>query len=125
MSQDCPHLPELLRTVRELLDGLGPKVAESARYELRVASFLLSVAERELALGPSVAEKERAELEALLGGAADSDSLEALAAVLSARLRKGELDDRLDDVLAVVLRLVTDKVRIVRPSHLDEEHRAG
>lgn len=121
MSQDRPHLPELLRTVRELLDELGPKVAPELRYDIRVASFLVSIAEREVAHGPAIDEKNRAELAALLGD--DGASLPALHGALAARLRRGELDGRLDEVLVTLLAQVADKVRIVRPSHLDKIHR--
>jgi hypothetical protein len=119
MSQDRPHIGEALRTVRELLDRIGPTLEAGPRYDLRVASYLLEMAEREVELGDGVARRDQASLTALLG---HDGTLEELERELAARLRRGELDDRLEEVTLAVLERVVDKVRIVRPSQLDPIH---
>jgi hypothetical protein len=106
--------------VRELLDGLGPKVAPEARYDVRVAAFLIGVAEREVASGAELDARAQRELAAFLNEDAPLGDLEK---ELSARLRRGELDACLDDVLALLLPQIADKARLVRPSAVEENHR--
>jgi hypothetical protein len=125
MSQYRPDLQEILRTVRELTVELMPHVDAKAKYDLRVAAYLLEMAERELTEGPALERKQRAQLEKLLGHEANDALLADLEAELATRLRKGELDDRFDDVLAMVLEQTADSVRIVKPSHLDPLHGGG
>ena len=120
MSQDRPSLPEILKSVRELLDGLGPKVAPEARYDVRVAAFLIGIAEREVVSGGALDARAQSELAAFLGTEAPLGDLEK---ELAARLRRGELDDRIDEVLALLLPQLADKARIVRPSVVEEMHR--
>ncbi len=115
MPQHRPDLAEILRTVRELTVELAPQVDAKGKYDLRVAAYLLVMAEREVALAPALDRKHHAQLEKLLGHPATDGEL-------SARLRAGELDDRFDDVLAVLLDQVADSVRVVKPSQLDPIH---
>jgi hypothetical protein len=120
MSQYRPDLPEILRSVRELTVELLPQVDAKAKYDLRVAAYLLEMAERELAEGPALDRKQRAQLEKLLGHEPNDALLSDLEAELASRLRQGELDDRFDEVLAMVLEQTADSVRIVKPSQLGE-----
>ena len=127
MPQHRPDLEEILRTVRELTVELAPQVDAKGKYDLRVAAYLLEMAQREVALGPALDRKHRDALEALLGHPSTvaehaPTALPALEAELSRRLRQGDLDDRFDEVLAMVLEQVADSVRIVKPSHLDLLH---
>ena len=120
MSHDRPSLPELLKSVRELLDGLGPQVLPEARYNVRVAAFLIGIAEREVASGGAFDARARSELASFLDREAPLGDLEK---ELAARLRRGELDARLDEVLALLLPHIAEKARLVRPSALEEMHR--
>ena len=125
MSQYRPDLPEILRTLRELTVELAPQVDAKARYDLRVAAYLLEMAEREVREGPALDRKQRAQLETLLGHETNDALLADLEAELARRLRNGELDDRWDEVLAMVLEQTADSVRIVKPSQLDPLHGSG
>lgn len=120
MSHDRPSLPEILKSVRELLDAIGPKVAPEVRHDVRIGAFLLGIAEREVVSGAALDARAEKDLAAFLDEDAPRGELEKR---LAARLRGGELDDRLEDVLALLLPQIADKARIVRPSAVDEMHR--
>ena len=120
MSRDRPGLPEILKSVRELLDAIGPKVAPEVRHDVRVAAFLMGIAEREVASGAAFDVRAKTELAGFLAEDAPLGDLEK---TLAAKLRSGELDGRLDDVLALLLPQIADKARIVRPTAVEEMHR--
>lgn len=120
MSQDRPDLAEMLKCVRELLDKLPAKVPEDIRYDVRVAAFMIGVAEREIAMGEAFDTRAQAGLATFLG---QEGSVRELEKELAGRLRRGELDARLDEVLALLLPQIADKTKIVRPTAVDEIHR--
>ena len=120
MAQDSPSLDDLLRTAGDFLDDIGPRLDEGDRYQAQVAAFLISVARRELELGAAVDSQSRERWSVFLG--ADED-LAGLTRRLSRQIRAGELDGHADEALALLLRDVVDKVRIVRPDHLEPDHR--
>lgn len=103
---------ELVEAVREWLerDVLG-SVEGRLQFHTRVAINVLSIVERELALGPAQAVAHRERLAAL--GCGDD-------AELAARIRSGELDDRAEEVRALVWDSVRDKLRVANPRYLGE-----
>ena len=109
---DAPTMAELVESVREWLerDVLGG-VEGRLQFHTRVAINVLSIVERELALGADQAAAHRERLEAL--GCRDD-------AELAARIRSGELDDRAEDVRALVWDSVRDKLRVANPRYLGE-----
>ena len=119
MSQDRPVATELLRTVREFVDSMRPKLAGEDQYHAIVASYLLSIVERELGLAPAFDQQEHRELADFTGCAAP---LPELLRMLCEGIRAGRYDDRFDELLALVLEQTANKVRIVRPDHLDPSH---
>lgn len=119
MSQDRPVATELLRTVREFVDSMRPKLAGEDQYHAIVASYLLSIVERELPLAPDFDQREHLELARFTGSAAP---LPELLKVLCEGIRAGRYDDRFDELRALILEQTADKVRIVRPDHLDPSH---
>lgn len=105
---DPPSAAELLAAVRAFLDGdLGDD--SWARYQRRVAANILRIVERELELGPGQAEAHRTAL-ARLGVADEAD--------LARAIRFGILDDRRDEVLAVVRETVAAKLAVANPAYL-------
>ena len=120
MSQDRPALPDLLATVREFLEALGPTLAPGPRYQARVAAYLLEIAGRELERGPALDRAAALRLSAFLGESRDLPELERS---LAARLRSGALDPRYQEALALLLAHAVDRVRVVKPAHLDPRHR--
>jgi len=108
---DAPTAEELLEAVREWLErDVVPSVDGRLAYHARVAATALAIVEREMALGPAQAAAHRERLEAL--GVRDE-------AELARQIRAGELDDRLDEVKAVVWATVRDKLAVANPRHLE------
>ena len=120
MSQDRPAATELLRTVREFVDSMRPKLAGEDQYHALVAAYLLGILEREFTLAPDFDQREHLELARFTGSAAP---LPELLKVLCEGIRAGRHDDRFDELLALVLEQTANKVRVVRPDHLDPSHR--
>lgn len=79
------------------------------QFHTRVAINVLSIVERELALGTAQAAAHLDRLGAL--GVADD-------AALAAAIRSGELDDRIDEVRALVWQSVGDKLAVANPRYL-------
>jgi hypothetical protein len=116
--QDRPTAVELLEAVREFLgEDVMPAVEGRVRFHTRVSVNALGMLERELRLGPELDAAERARLGALLGHDAD---LAALTAELAGRIRDGALDDRRDDVVAVVRESVRAKLLVSNPDYVGD-----
>jgi Domain of unknown function (DUF6285) len=120
VSQDRPAAVELLRTVREFVDSVRPKLAGEDQYHAVVAAYVLGIVERELEMAPGFDQRERRELADFTGCAAP---LAELPRMLCEGIRDGRYDDRFDELLALLLEHTANKVRIVRPDHLDPSHR--
>jgi len=114
MIQDRPAVDDLLRTVRQFLESLGPRLSGEAVFHARVAVYLLQICERELAATGGVS-FEAARLAAVLGR---EGPLGEQCRVLCAGIRAGDFDDRWEEAFDLALRQVVDKVRIVRPEWL-------
>ena len=113
MHRDAPDLPEILRTVREFVDEITDRLSGLDRYHALCASYLLSVAERELGEGAAVDLAEQAAFSPWSGDPA----------ALAARIRSGELDADWDRLFPLLLDHVVNKVRISKPEHLHPMHR--
>jgi len=106
---DVPSALDLLDAVREFLErDVVPATEGRLRFHARVAANVVSMAMRELELGPELA-AAHAERLARLGVRDD--------AALAAAIRTGELDDRLDEVRALVRASVEDKLRVANPGY--------
>jgi hypothetical protein len=107
---DAPTAEQLVEAVREWLQSdVVPGTTGRMQFHARVAVNVLSMVERELALGPSQGQAH-AERLAQLGVADDAD--------LALRIRRGDLDDRLDEVRALVWATVKDKLAVANPGYL-------
>jgi hypothetical protein len=111
--QTRPDPENLLRTVADYLAELQGRVEGGDRHQLRVAVHLLGIAERQLRLGAEIDGREQRALASLL----DMDgSVQDLNRELCRRIRAGALDDRFDDVLAVIADGVEEQLRIAAPA---------
>jgi DNA-binding SARP family transcriptional activator len=107
---DAPTAGQLLEAVREWLEGDVIGATEGRlQFHARVAANVLAIVERELALGADQASEHATRLAQL--GCADD-------AALAAAIRGGDMDDRLDEVRALVRASVVDKLRVANPKHL-------
>jgi hypothetical protein len=108
---DVPTAAQLVEAVREFLEGdVSPATEGRVRFHARVAANVCAIVERELALGPAQAEASAARLAAF--GVVDD-------AGLAAAIRRGDLDDRYDEVAAAVRETVRDKLLVANPKYLD------
>jgi hypothetical protein len=97
--QDRPTAPELLDALAEYLVGeLRPEVPAEQRFKVLVAANLAAVVARELRAGAEPS---------------------AEAAELSAEIRAGAFDDRLDELVAALRGHVRRKLDIARPGYAD------
>lgn len=120
MSQDLPTLPDLLRVVRDFIEGVKDEVPDKDRYHALCCIHLLAIAERELTQGARLEAAETDALNAFLGKSHDpGDALRAFAS----GLRAGRFDDQWEAATDLVLRTVIDKVMIAKPDHLHPMHR--
>jgi hypothetical protein len=109
---DVPTVEQLVEAVREWLErDVMTSTEGRLQFHARVAANMLAMVERELELGPAQAAAHQARLAAL--GVTDD-------AELAARIRAGDFDDRYDEVRAVVLATVRDKLAVANPRHLDD-----
>jgi phytoene/squalene synthetase len=108
---DRPTMAELVEAVREFLERDVLEATEGrVQFHTRVAINALGMVERELAMGAEQAQAHTARL-ADLGYEDD--------AALSAAIRSGELDDRIDEIAGAVAESVLDKLRVANPKYLE------
>ena len=113
IPHDVPTAGELVESVREWLErDVVSGTTGRLQFHARVAINVLSMVERELALGATQAEAHRNRLDRL--GVSDD-------AELAAGIRSGRFDDRIDEVRALVLESVVDKLAVANPRHLGRE----
>lgn len=117
MAANRPTAAELLEAAREFLEGeaMDAIAADNVKFKLRVAVNVLRLIERELLCGPGNDTRELSRLQALLDRA-DAD-LEHLNAELCERIRTGEFDDRLQQLLPSLQQSTLDKLAIDNPRY--------
>ena len=112
MDRDQPGVGEILLTVREFIDDITDRLEGIDRYHAMCASYLLAVAQREVAQGAAADAADAAALAGLPNAAAE----------FAARLRRGEFDAQWHELLPRMLEHVINKVRISKPEHLEPMH---
>lgn len=114
---DRPTARELVEAVREFLErDVLESTTGRVRFHARVAVNALGMVERELAEGALMEEEHRSRLRSL---GFDSD------AALVAAIREGALDERWDEVRAVVYEAVVEKLRVANPSYFEGDEGPG
>lgn len=110
-----PTSAELIEAVREWLERDVMSSTEGRlRFHARVAANVLATVERELAVGADQEREHRERLESL-GMANDAE--------LAAAIRRGQLDDRLDQVRSVLRADVDARIAVANPKYVADERR--
>jgi aminoglycoside phosphotransferase (APT) family kinase protein len=108
---DAPSAAELLEAVREfLVSDVMSATDGRVRFHARVAANVVAMVGRQLALGP----RHDAAYLVLLNQLGVGDDVE-----LAHAIRTGALDDRADDVRAVVRAAVAAKLEVAHPGYGD------
>lgn len=106
---DSPSMAQLIEAVRDWMErDVLTNTSGRVQFHTRVAINVLSIVERELALG---SDQRRRHAERLAGLGFESD------AELAAAIRRGDLDTRIDAVVAAVRAAVVDKLRVANPGY--------
>jgi hypothetical protein len=117
--QDRPTAPELLDSVAEYLFAeLRPEVPREQRFKLLVAANVCAVVARELRAGEEPDREDLGLFNELLGERVED--VRSAAAELSRRLRAGELDERIDELVPRLEEHVRRKLEIARPGYGDD-----
>jgi len=117
--QDHPAAHELLGELAKwLATELREKVPREERFGVLVAANVAAIVAREIAPGAPSPEAERERLARLVPGTSLADAREAQSIVARA-IRSGELDDRWDEVVAVVRESVREKLAVAHPGYDD------
>jgi hypothetical protein len=104
-----PTAGQLVEAVREFLErDVMTNTEGRVQFHTRVAINALKMVERELATGEAHADEHAARL-ATLGVHSEKELCDAIAS--------GALDDRLDEVVAVVRATVADKLAVAHPDY--------
>ena len=106
-----PTSEELVEAVREFLEHDVMDATEGRiQFHTRVAINVLGMVQREIELGAAQEAAQQARLDAL-DFESDAD--------LVAAIRRGDIDDRYDEIKAVVYDSVVDKLRVANPKYLN------
>ena len=115
-TQDRPTAAELVEAVREFLErDVMPAVEGRVAFHTRVAVNALGMLQREATLGPALDAREHDRLAALLGR---SGTVGELNTARAEAIRSGELDERRDDVVAVLRESIGAKLAIANPGYV-------
>ena len=106
-----PTSEELVEAVREFLETDVMTATEGRiQFHTRVAVNVLGMVQREIEMGPAQEAAHRARLDAL---GFDSE------AALADAIRRGDVDDRYDEIKSAVYDSVVDKLKVANPKYLD------
>ena len=100
-----------------LFGELRPEVPREQRFKVLVAANVCAVVARELRAGEGPDRQDLALFTELLGE--EAGDVHAAAAELSRRLRAGELDDRVDELVPRLEEHLRRKLEIARPGYAD------
>lgn len=115
--QDRPTAPELLDALAAMLfTQVREWVPRERRFQILVAANVCAVVARELRAGERPSLEDSRLFCDLLGEEGGADPRVA-AQALAAEIRAGEVDDRLDEVLARLREHVARKLEIARPGY--------
>ena len=116
--QDRPTAPELLDAMAaKLFEEVREWVPRERRFQVLVLANLCAVVARELRAGDRPDEHDAALFRGLGG---EGEDARRAAADLAARIRAGELDEDLGEVIVRLREHVARKLEIARPGYAGE-----
>jgi len=108
---DAPSTLQMVEAVREWLENdVMPAVQGRLNFHTRVAINMLAMVEREAVLG----DQQRVDHQARLQKIGAVDDVE-----LAQRIRNGEFDDSLKEVMATLKDSIRDKLLVANPKYLN------
>lgn len=114
--QDRPDAEELGAALAQFLaEQVRPAVPRDLRFQVLVAANAAAILAREAAVGDAAAVDERARIARLLGE--PPDEVRAAQHELARAVRAGGLDDRWDEVVAVLRESVRAKLEVAHPGY--------
>jgi hypothetical protein len=114
--QDRPTAPELLDAMAaDLYSEVREWVPRERRFRVLVLANLCAVIARELRAGEEPSRQDLELFTALSGTPADD--ARAAATALAAAIRRGDLDDRLPEVIDGLREHVARKLEVARPGY--------
>ena len=114
--QDRPDAPELAAAVAQFLfETVRPAVPRELRFQVLVAANACAILAREQAAGDRPRSEERERMARL--GAREASDARAAQAEVAAAIRAGELDDRWDEVVAVLQESARAKLAVANPGY--------
>jgi hypothetical protein len=115
MAQDNPSVSELLETVHEFIADVSEKLDGQDKYFALCSMFLLEIVQRELKdWQPSITDDDKRLMSLLDEKSSSTEVIEQL----SEKIKQGGFDDRMDELLGVLLKHVEAKVKVTKPSYL-------
>ena len=118
MPHDSPNVDELVRTAQEFITSITPSLAGEERYQALCATYLLDIVRRELPEWAPIETADDRRLQALLGD--QPRPPDQLTTALSAAIRDGVFDQRMDELLGSLIEHVESKVAVTKPSYLSD-----
>jgi len=117
MARNRPTDAELIEAVKEFLaTEVEPEIGKSdVKFRLRVAMNVLGIVSRECLSGSAHDANERAVLQALLDS--EKTDLDELNEAMCEQVRRGDFDDRHDELVDALTRVTLDKLSIDNPRY--------
>lgn len=117
MARNRPTAAELIEAVTEFLETEvdAEVTTPDVKFRLRVARNVLDIVARECRSGVEHDQSEQNALQKLLGE--ESSDLSNLNEALCEQLRRGDFDNRLDELLPVLTDITMDKLSIDNPRY--------
>ncbi len=116
MAMDRPTAAELVSATRDFLtDKIAPELSGFNAFQLRIATNVLAIVERELEIYPDAESQERAMLQTLTG--TDNDDVKLLERELAQKIRDRDVTLKTDGLKDYLWQSVMTKLAIDQPRY--------
>ncbi len=116
MAMDRPTAAELVSATRDFLtDKIAPELSGFNAFQLRIATNVLAIVERELAIYPEAENSERQALQSLTGE--DTQDVKELERALATKIRSREVTLETEGLKDYLWQSVLTKLAIDQPHY--------